>query len=253
MAVRVKLTVAYDGAGFHGFAPNPGVRTVAGELVATIARILGHPVALVGAGRTDAGVHARGQVVSFDTTTERVDVAALQRSINKLCGPELVVRHATAVGTNFDARRSAVSRIYRYRVLNEPVPDPHVARTAWHISRPLRVRAMELACDSIIGEHDFTSFCRRPKGVTEEPSLVRVVHDARWESDGEGVLSFWIEASAFCHQMVRSIVGTMVDVGLGNKRAGELGAILRARDRHYAGTVAPPHGLFLWEVRYSGW
>ena len=247
--VRVRLVVAYDGAGFHGFAGQPGVPTVGGTLAATIERVLGHPVELTCAGRTDAGVHGWGQVVSFDTTAPRFDPAKLQAAVNGLCGPAIVVRSAEEAPAGFDARFDASSRRYRYTVLNRPVPDPFLATTAWHIARALDVDRLRLACDPLIGEHDFAAFCRRPKGEPDA-SLVRRVLDARWESEPDGVLRFWIEATAFCHQMVRSIVGTMVDVGLGKRTAADIAAALRAKDRAAAGPVAPAHGLVLWEVRY---
>jgi tRNA pseudouridine38-40 synthase len=132
------------------------------------------------------------------------------------------------------------------------VPDPFLAATSWHVAPPLDLRAMQAACDPLIGEHDFSSFCRRPKGEPDA-SLTRRVLDARWEPDpaaGDGVLRFWIEATAFCHQMVRSITGTLVDVGLGKRHAADVMAALQARDRSAAGPVAPPHGLCLWEVVY---
>ncbi|WP_208026700.1 tRNA pseudouridine(38-40) synthase TruA [Rhabdothermincola sediminis] len=256
--VRVRLVVAYDGSPYHGFAANPGVATVAGTLQRTIERVLRHPVELTGAGRTDRGVHAWGQVVSFDAPAAGLDLGALQRSINKLCGGTIVVREAAVAPPDFDARFSARSRTYRYTIVNRPVPDPFLAATSWWVDQPLDVAAMRLGCDPLIGEHDFSSFCRRPKdrmiGTEDDgdpgPSLVRRVIDARWDDEGDGVLRFTIEATAFCHQMVRSIVGTLVDVGLGRKRAGEVAGILRGRDRSLAGPVAPPQGLCLWRVTY---
>jgi tRNA pseudouridine38-40 synthase len=251
--VRVKLVVAYNGSAFHGFASQPGVTTVAGTLAATLERVLGHPVELVCAGRTDAGVHGWGQVVSFDAAADRFDPAKVQGAVNGLCGPAIVVRDAAVADSPaFNARFDATARRYRYTILNRPVPDPFLADTAWHVAQPLDLLTMQAACDPLIGEHDFTSFCRRPKDQPDA-SLTRRVLDARWERDeaaGEGVLRFWIEATAFCHQMVRSITGTLVDVGLGKRTAADVLAALRARDRSTAGSVAPPHGLCLWEVIY---
>ena len=249
---RMRLVVAYDGARFRGFAPNPGVKTVGGALTAALAKILRHAVVITCAGRTDAGVHAWGQVVTFDTSVARADPAGLQRSLNRLLGPEIVVREAAIAPGGFDARRSATGRRYRYTVLNRAVPDPFLARTAWHVGPPLDLAVMQLACDPLIGEHDFTSFCRQPRPAPDgrESSMVRTVRQARWSDLGDGVLRFDIESSSFCQQMVRSIVGTIVDMGLGKRRPGEMVAILRARDRSAAGRVAPPHGLCLWEVVY---
>ncbi len=245
---RLRLLVAYDGSGFHGFAAQPGVVTVAGALSGALERYLRHTVDLTCAGRTDAGVHAWGQVVTF-TAREDVDVARLHKAINKTLRPSIVIRDVAVADDDFDARRSATARLYRYNILNSPFADPFVARTTWHVARRLDLPAMRLASDALIGEHDFASFCRRPPDPAA--SLVRVVADARWYEIGAGRLRFDIEASSFCHQMVRSIVGTLVEVGAGTKKAGEVTAILKARSRSAAGQLAPPHGLCLWDVRYG--
>jgi tRNA pseudouridine38-40 synthase len=243
---RVRLDIAYVGAGYHGFAAQPGVKTVGGTLSGALERTLRHTVELTCAGRTDSGVHAWGQVVTFDARAG-VDPLALQRSLNKALRPSIVIRSAAVVPASFDARRSATGRRYRYTVVNRPVADPFLAATAWHVAAPLDLRALRLACDPLYGEHDFASFCRRPTGGA---SLVRRVGAAEWSEMGEGVLQFEIEASSFCQQMVRAVVGTMVDMGMGKRRAGEMSGIIRARDRAAAGQLAPPHGLCLWEVTY---
>ena len=251
--VRVRMTVAYDGRGFHGFVPNEGVKTVGGALLRSIERVLGHPIQWNVAGRTDTGVHAWGQVVSFDAKADGLDLPALQRSVNKLCGPAVVVRDMAIAPPDFDARRSALFRSYRYTVLNREVPDPFLAATSWHVETPLDLAAMRLGADPLIGEHDFSSFCRRPKvpAGAAPPSMVRRVMRAEWHDLGDGVLRFDITASSFCQQMVRSVVGTLVEVGVGAKRkAGDVTGILRAADRSAAGEIAPPHGLCLWEVGY---
>ncbi|MEO7837622.1 MAG: tRNA pseudouridine(38-40) synthase TruA [Acidimicrobiales bacterium] len=256
--VRLKVLVAYDGSSFHGFAHNPGVATVAGALRDALAKVLGHEVELTCAGRTDAGVHAWGQVVHFDVdegTKAAEDPISLQRSLNRMLAPRIVVRELDVTLPGFDARRWATGRRYRYLVLNRPLPDPFLAATSWHVAEVLDVRAMQLACDPLIGEHDWSSFCRKaplPAAVgAVAPSLVRIVRRARWLELGEGMLRFDIEASAFCHQMVRSLVGTLVAVGRGRLRAGDLGGILRSRDRSLAAQPAPPNGLCLWEALYG--
>jgi len=242
------MRVAYDGTGFAGFAPNPGVETVGGALASAVERVARQPITLTCAGRTDAGVHAWGQVVSFDVDADRhtLDLAALQRSVNGLCGPAIVVRDIELAPDDFDARFSAQWRCYRYTVLNRDVPDPFLAATSWHVPTPLDLAGMRLGCDPFIGEHDFSSFCRKVEGK----SLVRTVISADWDDLGDGVLRFEIVANAFCQQMVRAIVGTLVEVGQGKKHAGHVAAILRAEDRAFAGALAPPHGLSLWEVGY---
>lgn len=249
--VRVRMLVAYDGTDYAGVAPSPGVKTVGGALAASIERVLRHPVRLTVAGRTDAGVHAWGQVVSFDASASGFDPLTLQRSLNKMCGPAIVVREVATAPDTFDARHSARARRYRYTIVNRPWPDPFLVRTAWHVDQALDVSTMRLACDPLFGEHDFSSFCRKPKvpeGVAY--SMVRRILDARWHELGDGILRFDIEATAFCQQMVRSIVGTLVDIGLGKRRAGEMAGIVRGRERALAGQLAPAHGLCLWEVVY---
>ncbi len=218
-----------------------------GKLVAALERNLRHTVEIVCAGRTDAGVHAWGQVVSFDARAD-VNPGALQRALNKTLGPAIVVRAAAIAPAGFDARRWATGRTYRYRILNRPLPDPFSAATAWLVERPLDLGLLRLACDPLIGEHDFGSFCRRP---APSGSLVRLVRRAEWSDLGDGWRQFEIEASSFCQQMVRAIVGTMVDMGLGRRRSGEMADILRARNRAVAGQLAPPHGLCLWNVDYG--
>jgi tRNA pseudouridine38-40 synthase len=219
-------------------------------LVAALERNLRHTVEIVCAGRTDAGVHAWGQVVTFDAR-DGVDLVALVRAVNKSLRPAIVIRAATVAPPGFDARHSARGRTYRYTIVNRPLPDPFSAATAWHVERPLDLALLRLACDPLIGEHDFASFCRRaPNGG----SLVRRVRRALWLDTGDGGLCFEIEASSFCQQMVRAVVGTMVEMGAGKsgkRRSGEMAAILRARSRAAAGPLAPPHGLCLWEVTYE--
>ena len=246
---RVRITVAYDGTGFHGFSENRDVRTVGGELARALETVLRHPVTLIVAGRTDAGVHAWGNVVSFDAEADDVDLVTVRRNVNSMLGPAIVVRSAEVAPPGFDARRSAIARRYRYTVLNRPVPDPFLAATTWHVTEALDLSVLRLACDPIIGEHDFSSFCRVPRRIPDA-SLVRIVYDARWHDLGDGLLRFDIDASSFCQQMVRAIVGTMVPMGAGKQRAGEMAGILRARDRALANRVAPARGLCLWEVVY---
>ncbi len=257
---RARLSVAYDGSHFHGFADNDGVRTVAGVLSEALSRIARMPVEITGAGRTDAGVHAWDQVVSCDLPRD-LDLDGLARRLTKLCVPGIVVRSVEwCSDPEFNARFSARWRQYRYTVLNDPIADPFLTPTVWHVPAPLDLSLMHLGCDPLVGEHDFSAFCRKPKLSPDQiergdpgPSLVRRVTSAVWtehRSDhGARILRFEIRANAFCHQMVRSIVGCLVDVGLGRISAGEVSGILRRGER--TGTVAPPQGLTLWEVGYA--
>jgi tRNA pseudouridine38-40 synthase len=185
--VRVRMTVAYLGTKYRGFAAQPGVPTVGGALIDALSTVLRHPVDLTCAGRTDAGVHAWGQVVSFDAA-EGADPVELQRRVNKLVGPDVVVRDVALGPDGFDARRWATGRAYRYTVVNRPVADPFLTPLAWHVEEPLDLRAMQLACDPLIGEHDFTSFCRRPpgRGKVKAGDLAWIIR-SRDRSNGAGL------------------------------------------------------------------
>ncbi len=242
---RYRLDIAYDGGKFHGFARQRDVVTVQGEVEAVLERIAGVPVDTVGAGRTDAGVHARAQVLSF-TLDEEVEPDRIQRAVTGLLGPGIAARECSIVADDFDARFSARWRSYRYRILNTPQPDPLLHQTTWHVSEELDLDAMNVAAAGFVGEHDFASFCRRAEGKT----TVRTVLDASWARDGDLVVCS-IRALAFCHQMVRSIVGFCVDAGRGRVDPGSVAAVLEARDRAAARPIAPPEGLILWEVGYS--
>jgi tRNA pseudouridine38-40 synthase len=246
---QVRMTVAYDGTEFSGFAaqPNqPHVRTVGGVLANAIGKVLRHPVELACAGRTDAGVHAWGQVVSF-ATQPGLDPWKLASALTAMLGPEVVVRECELVDAAFDARRSAKWRQYRYTIVNRPTPDPFRDRFTWWIAEPLNLRALWLAADPFVGDHDFSSFCRKgPEGST----TMRTVYESSWVDEGNGVLRYEIRAAAFCWQMVRAVVGTLVDVGTGRRTPGEMLGIVAARDRAAAGQLAPPRGLCLWDVGY---
>lgn len=239
----LKLVVAYDGTGFRGWAKQPGQRTVAGELERALARILGTRPRLSVAGRTDAGVHAEGQVVSFEADAEP---ERLGRSLNGMLGPEVEIVSARVAPDGFDARRSATGRAYRYRVRTVERGNPFTARYEWHRPGEYRLGAMRTAGRLLEGEHDFTSFCRRAAGISPVRRLERLSVSRK----GEG-LELRAVADGFLHQMVRSLVGTLVEVGEGKRDPEEMADVLEARDRSAAGRVAPPHGLTLVAVRYG--
>lgn len=257
--MRLRLELAYDGSGFRGFAAQAGQPTVAGALAEALSKVVRHPVEITCAGRTDAGVHALGQVVHVDVAAD-VDPARLARSVNKQLAPAVVVRRAQKAPAGFDARRSARARHYRYLVLEAAAPDPLLGRFCWQVEGPLDLRSMSAGADALVGEHDFRAFCRRPPGTSPADPIVRRVLDARWGEQrpapdglgaGERLLRFDVAANAFCHQMVRSVVGTLVDVGRGRRRASDVVDMLRSGDRSRAVTLAPPHGLCLVSVDYS--
>jgi tRNA pseudouridine38-40 synthase len=209
-------------------------------------------------GRTDAGVHARGQVVHVDVPAD-TDVIALQRAVNAMVGPDVVVRRTEPVAEGFDARRAARARHYRYLVVEAPTPDPLLARVAWTVPGPLDLRSMRASADALLGEHDFRAFCRRAPGTSPDDPIRRVVlatgwREVPWPGPELGpearLLRFDVEAGSFCHQMVRSLVGTMIEVGRGRRRASDVHWLLRSGDRSDAPDPAPAHGLCLVDVRY---
>jgi tRNA pseudouridine38-40 synthase len=240
----LRLDLAYDGSGFRGYARQEGQRTIQSVLEDSIALALGARVDTSVAGRTDAGVHARGQVVSFDLD-DRVDLDRLMRSLNGLVGPEISVRSVKKVADGFDARFSASWRRYRYAISTEVAPDPLTRGFVWHLGPRLDIDAMVATASEFEGEHDFSAFCRSVEGK----SNTRRVDEASWQV-GDDHIYFWITANAFCHQMVRSLVGLAYDVGRGHTTAVSVAGIIASGDRGRVATVAPPHGLTLWEVGY---
>ncbi len=242
-----RLDLSYDGTGFRGFARQPTVRTVQGELEKALAVALREEVITTCAGRTDAGVHARRQVVSMSLTRPIDDRSAVVRSLNRLLPADLAVNGLGPVPHGWSARFSALRRTYRYRVRTHPVRDPLTRHLVWHLGRTLDLPAMNEAAAHLVGEHDFASFCRASPGRSTRREVLR----ASWTECSPAELRFEITASAFCHQMVRSLVGWCVEVGLRRRSASETPGVLAARSRQAAGRVAPPGGLILWEVGYE--
>ena len=249
--IAVALSVAYDGASFAGFARQPGLRTVQGRLEDALRTSLRREVLITGAGRTDAGVHALGQVVTFLATEDEIDAAALLRSLNALAGPEIVVTGVRKAPASFDARHSALAREYRYRLVPGPVPPLFLRHDAWWVKRRLDLHAMREAASALVGEHDFTSFCMAAsvegQRVVRTLDLVEVQPAVEM---GEHCVIVRVCAKSFMHSMVRIIVGTLAEVGVGRKPASWVSDALAARDRSAAGPTAPPQGLTFWHVSY---
>lgn len=251
-AGTLALTVAYDGSSFAGFARQPQVRTVQGSLEEALSVVLRREVQIVGAGRTDAGVHAFGQVVSLPAEGTQLDDASLLRSLNALAGDGLVVREIRRAREGFSARVDALSREYRYRIASGAAPPLFLRDVAWWIKGGLDVDAMRIAAESLIGEHDFKSFC-----VTESAQGKRtmrrldVVEFTEEEHLGERCLTLRVIGNAFLHSMVRVIVGTLVEVGAGRREPAWVAEALAAKDRAAAGPTAPARGLTLWSVAYA--
>jgi tRNA pseudouridine38-40 synthase len=243
--VNIKLTIEYDGTSYRGWQIQPNGESIQSVLERAISTFLGVPTRIIGSGRTDAGVHALGQVANFFWDREP-DRHRLQRALNALTPDDITIKTVEIVPDAFDARRDGRSRVYEYRILNRPSPSPFYLKYAWHVHDPLDLEVMRQASRCLEGEHDFSSF--RAAGC-DAAQPVRKIYRASLEHRDE-LLVFTIEATAFLRHMVRNIIGTLVEVGRGLRPPHAFVELLEARDRTQAGPTAPPHGLFLMEVKY---
>ena len=241
-----KITVEYDGTDFHGWQRQKRVPTVQAQIETALQTITGQSITVAGSGRTDAGVHALGQVASFTCET-RLSDGALMNGLNALLPGSIVVKKCAEVEPTFHARYSAIGKTYRYCMLNRRLPSALDRRYVWHIARPLDRSAMRAALTLIVGTHDFSAF--EASGSPRAHSRRTVVR-AELRAEPNQLLVLEIEADGFLRHMVRNIVGTLVAVGLGKHPAGEFEAILQSKDRSRAGMTAPAQGLFLVSVRY---
>ncbi|SDF40110.1 tRNA pseudouridine(38-40) synthase TruA [Sporomusa acidovorans] len=243
---NIKLNLAYDGTAYHGFQRQTNAITIQQVLEEQLPKIFGHPLTVCGAGRTDAGVHAYGQVVSFFTTgtvpTERIPLAA-----KSVLPHDIVITHAAEESVEFHARYSAQSKIYRYRIVNSRLANPFELKYAWHFTRPLDIALMQAALQAIVGTHDFSAF-RATGGAPISPVRTIMTADCRAADDSIIEFEFW--GTGFLYHMVRNLVGTLVEVGRRRMTPAGFDAVLQGRDRRAAGVTAPPHGLYLVEVKY---
>jgi tRNA pseudouridine38-40 synthase len=256
--VRLRIDLAYDGTDFHGWAVQPGLRTVQGELSAALAMALRVPyVAITCAGRTDTGVHARGQVVHVDVDADALRRAAgrsrelppeaLVRRLNGIIATDVRVRRVAEAADGFDARFSALWRRYSYRIAdNAETVDPLTRKHVLAWPRVLDLDAMNEASAVLVGRHDFASFCKQREGAT----TIRTLLDLHWTRDDHGLVVGAVRADAFCHSMVRSLVGCLMAIGEGRRPASWAGEMLRVAGRDPAVVVIHPHGLTLEEVAY---
>jgi tRNA pseudouridine38-40 synthase len=244
---RLKCTIAYDGTNFAGYQIQPNKRTVQGELEHALATMhKGQSIRVFASGRTDAGVHAHGQVVHFDSPME-IPVVGWVKALNALLPDDIVVKEVEKVDSSFHARFSAISKEYRYKVRIAQEKDVFSRNYAFHFPHLLNYDAMKEALQFIVGTHDFTSFC---SAKTEIEDKVRTIYEADFVIlDSE--LIFRFVGNGFLYNMVRILVGTMLDVGQGKIHPADIPAIIKGKDRSLAGKTAPSHGLYLWKVYYD--
>ncbi len=249
---RIALLLSYDGTDYHGFANQVNQKTVAGEINSCLSKIFNQEVYVVCAGRTDAGVHAEFQVVHFDVDERLLkkffDKSRLLKSLNKMLDDSIGVLEATEVSDSFHARFSAKSRTYNYFIIQEEFYHPMILRYAYPVPQKLDLDEMNLACSYLSGESDFSAFCKSSK---LQKSNVRRVNFAAMKKSSLSYDVFEINANAFCHQMVRSIVGLLLEIGTGKRPASELDRILKGKSRTDLTFIAPPHGLHLVHVEYQ--
>jgi len=242
----IKLVVEYDGTHYLGWQVQPKGSTIQEVLQEKLFSLTGERVHLMGSGRTDAGVHALGQVAHFKTKS-LLDPQTIQRALNGLLPSDIVIQSVVEVDEGFHARRSSKSKVYEYRILNRNLRSAFHKGYAWHIPQKLNLKEMKKATRQLIGEHDFASF--QSVGSPQKTTVRKVIR-AEWKRDRDGFLRFEIEANGFLKQMVRAIVGTLVEVGKGKIRSKAFRRVLDSKDRSKAGPTAPAHGLFLKEVKY---
>ena len=248
---NLKLILSYDGSEFSGWQVQPDAPTIQGMLSTAIGRLTGEKVLPQGSGRTDAGVHAQGQVATFSTQST-IPAENLIKALNDILPASIRVLEAHEVPLEFHARKSARAKTYRYRIYRAPICPPFLARYVWHFPYPLNEDAMCCAAKFVVGEHDFTSFAAvaPERGLeNEETSNVRTIFTSEWKREGDELI-FTVRGSGFLHHMVRNLVGTFILVGKGTMKPESIEGILEARDRSVAGATAPASGLCLVCVEY---
>jgi tRNA pseudouridine38-40 synthase len=245
LVVRIRGLLAYDGSAFHGWARQDGLATLQGTVEEAFATACNASVDLVVAGRTDAGVHAWGQVISGDVPAD-TDLGLLRQSVNAITPRSISMRSLDAAAEDFSARFSASARTYVYRLNTADHPDPFRHSFEWWVRAPLDVPAMTGAAICLEGEHDFAAFCK----ATSAGGTIRRVTSVRVTENPPDRVEVWMTATSFCHQMVRSVVGILEAVGHGRRGAPDVGKVLESRDRSANSSVAPPQGLTLWSVSY---
>lgn len=247
MPRTLKLTIAYDGTRFVGWQRQAEGESIQGLIEEALSRFEGAPVTVHGAGRTDAGVHALGQVASVELTTTH-DAAAIARGLNARLPEDIRILQVDEASAGFHARVAARSKTYRYLLRNVAVASPFARAYEWHVPERLDLDAMQGAADVLVGTHDFAAFQSTGSATG---GTVRTIAQSGWSKRNEGVLAYEIRGNGFLRHMVRAIVGTLVDIGRGRRAPASMEALLAGGRRAEAGATAPPHGLFLVSVDYD--
>jgi tRNA pseudouridine38-40 synthase len=244
---NIKIVLEYEGTSYHGWQRQKNGVSIQQTLEEKAAIITGEGIKVIGSGRTDAGVHAIGQVANFRTTSS-LESRKLKDGINSLLPRDIVIRSLVDVDASFHARKNAISKIYVYQICNRPVRPAINRNFVWAVYKPLDIDGMRQAAGMLKGRHDFTSFSTVHTDVEE---FTRTIMDTRIETGNDGMIRVYVEADGFLRYMVRTIVGTLVEMGNGKRNPSEMVAIIDAKDRKRAGMTAPAQGLFLKEVKYA--
>lgn len=245
MPRNIRLTLQYDGTDYHGWQFQPNAVTVQEVIELTLLRVIGYPVRLAGAGRTDAGVHAWGQVANFHTENP-LPPEKLKKALNALLPPAIRVLASVEAAPDFNSRKMARSKTYRYFIFRRPEPSPWIFRYSWHLTSNLDAEAMTGAAQNLVGKHDFSAF--QASDCSARTSIRSVYSFRIWVK--ENLMAFEVAAEGFLKHMVRNMVGTLIEVGKGRLRPEEVQRILESGDRREAGPNIPARGLFLWKVDY---
>lgn len=240
---RIKLIVAYDGTNYCGWQVQPGQRTIEGELNKVLSELLHEEIHVIGASRTDAGVHGLGNIAVFDTDS-RIPGEKFSYALNQRLPEDIVVNHSEEVEPDYHPRKCSSVKTYEYRIWNHPFPNPMNRRYSAFVYVPLDEKRMQRAADYLVGEHDFTSFC---SVATQVESKVRTIYSLKVSREGE-LITIRVQGNGFLYNMVRIIAGTLIKVGQGAMEPERLPEILAALDRQEAGPTAPPEGLTLVEI-----
>lgn len=243
---RIKLTIEYDGTNYHGWQVQDNAHTVQAELENAILRITGERVRITGSGRTDTGVHALGQVAHFETSS-MIPAEKFRKALSAVLPLDVAVISSEEVDFDFHSRFSATRKTYEYRILNRQIRSPLMEKRVWHIKEALDFKVLSQAAEAFLGTHDFSSFCASGRSIS---NFERTIHLSEW-SERQGLLVYSVCGNGFLYNMVRIMVGTMIEAGLGKITPESISDILTEKNRNLAGITAPPQGLYLVEVHYD--